>query len=105
MTRLRHQRIAVAAIAAIAAVVAFLAIGQVKRHHRLVKLSYELSEVTAELRQAAEDNRRLRLERSLLLAPERVERLAGELEMIRPAPEQIRRVGPPRHANRELATR
>lgn len=96
---LRHQRIAVVAIIAIAVFAAFVAIAEIKHHHRLIKLSYELSGATVELRRAEEENRRLRLERSLLLAPERIERLAGELGMIRPRPSQIRKL------SAEVATR
>ena len=92
IARARGQRIAVTAIIAAAVLAGFVAVSEVKHHHRLVKLSYDLSEATGELREAEEENRRLRLERSLLLAPERIERLAGELGMIRPEPAQIRRI-------------
>ena len=75
---------------AAAAFAAFIAITEIKRHHRLVQLSYELSERSDELRTLEAENRRLRLERSLLLGPERIERLAKEFGMVRPGPEQIR---------------
>ena len=51
------------------------------------------SEKQDELRAAEEQNRRLRLERALLTAPERIERLAVELGMVHPEPEQIRALG------------
>lgn len=97
-SRLRGQRITLAAIIAVAAFIAFVAISEVKHHHQLVKLSYELSEVTAQLREAEEENRRLRLERSMLLAPDRIERLAGELGMVRPEPSQIHELSGERSA-------
>lgn len=89
----RGPRVAILAMVLAAGFAAFLAVGEIKRHHRLVQLSYDLSEVRQELREAETENRRLRLERSLLLAPERIERLAGELGMVRPGPTQIRKVG------------
>lgn len=84
------QRIAIAAMIVAVASAAFFGVLEVKRHHALIRLSYELSEVGDQAREAEEENRRLRLERSLLSAPDRIERLAGELGMVRPAPEQIR---------------
>ena len=86
----RAQRIAIVAIVAFAVVAAVFGIGQVKRHHELVGLSYELSDVGDKLRNAEAENRRLRLERSLLSSPERLEELAKEIGMVHPSPTQIR---------------
>ena len=47
-----------------------------------------------ELRRLEEENRRLRLERSMLRHPDRIERYAQHLGMIRPDPRQIRVVAP-----------
>lgn len=96
----RASRAAVIALVASAIVATFLGTLQVKRHHELVRLSYELSDVTDELRTADEENRRLRLERSLLTAPARIEPMAADIGMVHPRPDQLRSVGP-----RELATR
>lgn len=96
----RPQRVAVLAMVLAAVFAVFVAVGEVKQHHRLVERSYALSEITAELRDLEVGNRRLRLERSLLLAPGRIEKLAGELGMVRPGSTQIRTVG-----SKELAAR
>lgn len=94
------QRVAVCAMALAAGFAAFLAIGEINRHHRLVEMSYELSGLRDELQVIENDNRRLRLERSLLLSPGRIERLATELGMVRPGPTQIRTAGTPEVARR-----
>lgn len=91
-TPARAQRIAVAAMVAAAASAAFVGVAEVDRHQELIRLSYELSSVSRETREAEEENRRLHLERSLRSAPERIERLATELGMVRPKPEQMRRL-------------
>jgi cell division protein FtsL len=74
---------------------ALIALGtlRVQRQHQLVKLGYELSEATAELRQIHEENRRLRLELSVLTAPERIEQLAEDMGLRPPAPGQVRAIG------------
>jgi cell division protein FtsL len=59
-----------------------------------VRLGYELSAASAELRRVSEENRRLRLEKSVLTDPDRIERLAGNLGMVRPTTDQIRLVTP-----------
>lgn len=96
---LRSRRLAVVAMVLAAASAALFGALEVHRHHELIRISYELSELGDRARAAEEENRRLRLERSLLTSPERIEAMAGELGMIRPAPGQIRRVP------REVATR
>jgi cell division protein FtsL len=70
------------------------ALRHVSRRRDVVRLGYELSAATAQLRHAQEENRRLRLEKSVLTQPDRIEGLAAGLGMIRPGPEQIRAVGP-----------
>ncbi len=100
--RRRAQRTAIIAIVACATIAALFGTLQVKRHHELVGLSYSLSAITDELRVAEEDNRRLRLERSLLTAPSRIERMATELGLVHPEPKQIRVIS---SKQRELASR
>jgi cell division protein FtsL len=89
-SRQRKQRIAVVALVAVAAIAMFFGILQVKRHHELVRISYEISDVTEALREAEAENRRLRLERSLLTSPERLEQLAADIGMVQPGAKQIR---------------
>ena len=86
----RAQRIAIIAIVACAVAAAFFGVLQVKRHHELIRYSYELSEVSESLRNEESENRRLRLERSLLSSPKRLEGLAAELGLVHPSPNQIR---------------
>lgn len=76
----------------LAVAAAFTALGslRVHRQHQVVKLGYELNEASAELRQKHEENRRLRLELSVLTAPDRIERLAEGMGLGPPAPNQIR---------------
>ena len=53
----------------------------------IVRLGYEMGTATREHRQLWEDNRRLRVERSLLRDPARIERLARDkLGMQHPDP-------------------
>jgi cell division protein FtsL len=83
------------AIVLILVAAALIALGtlRVNRQHQLVRLGYELSEATAELRQKREENRRLRLELSVLTAPERIERLAEDMGLRPPAAGQVRALG------------
>ncbi len=76
----------------IAAALAALGTMRVHNQHRLVVLGYELSQATAELREKNEENRKLRLELSVLTAPDRIERLAEGMGLSPPAPGQIRTV-------------
>jgi cell division protein FtsL len=69
---------------------------RVSRHRAVVQLGYELGDAMAELRRLEEEERRLELEEAVLTAPARIEKLAGELGMVRPPPAAIRVVGPPR---------
>ena len=58
---------------------------------KVVRLGYDISELSRERRALDEEHRRLQLERSLLRDPARIERLAREkLGMRRPDPAQLR---------------
>jgi len=85
-----HPRLAIAGLVALAALVTIFGLRQVAHRRAVVRLGYELSAATAELRRLDEQARRLRLEKSVLTNPGRIERLATGLGMVRPAPEQIR---------------
>ena len=78
----------------LAALVAALGIRHVADRRERVRLGYELSAANAELRSTSEENRRLRLEKSVLTDPDRIERLAANLGMVRPGSDQIRVVRP-----------
>jgi cell division protein FtsL len=67
------------------------ATAHVSLRYRVIRAGYELSERTDELRGLEQQNRKLRLELSLLRSPERIERLARDkLGLVRPDPEHIR---------------
>lgn len=97
--RTPQRRVAVVTLLLVAAAVLALALTHVARRHEIVRLGYELSEATDELRAAQREHRRLKVERSLLRHPDRIERLARGLGMTRPEPGQIRVV----HGDHQLA--
>jgi cell division protein FtsL len=85
-----RRRVVIATLLIVTAAVLALGIGHVNRRHEAVRLGYELARETDELRALKEENRRLRLERSMLRHPDRIERHALTLGMARPDPAQIR---------------
>ncbi len=85
-----HPRLAVIALVGMAALATAIGLRHVGHRREVVRLGYELSAATVELRRLDEEARRLRLEKSVLTSPARIERLAAGLGMVRPAPEQIR---------------
>ncbi len=85
-----RRRVAVAVMLIAAAAVMALAVAHVARRHQVVRLGYELAQEADALREVEEENRRLRLERSMLRHPDRIERHAQNLGMKRPDPDQIR---------------
>jgi cell division protein FtsL len=78
----------------VAALLTGLGVQHVSHRRQRVRLGYELSAASAELRRVSEENRRLRLEKSVLTDPDRIERLAANLGMVRPTTDQIRVVRP-----------
>lgn len=95
-----HTKTGVACIALVAAAAMAIGITHVARRHQAVRAGYELSKTTSELRKLQEENRRLRLEKSVLTNPQRIERLAIALGMRHPEAGQVRVVRPQRHAAR-----
>lgn len=85
-----NHRLGVIGLAVLATLCTALGVRHVADRRDIVRVGYELSAATVELRRLEEDNRRLRLERSVLTNPERIERLAAGLGMARPSPDQIR---------------
>jgi len=81
---------------ALVAAIGLIAIGsrRIAGEHQRIRLGYELTKAQAELRDAREENRRLRLEYSVLVSPERIRPLAEALGMHKPVPSQIRVVSP-----------
>jgi len=85
-----HPHLAVLALVGLTALLTALGLRQVGHRRELMRLGYELSAATAELRRLDEESRRLRLEKSVLTGPARIEELAAHLGLVHPAPEQIR---------------
>lgn len=88
--RLEGHRLQVVALVLSAILLALLGIRHVAARQEVLRLGYQLTEASAELRERKEENRRLRLETSVLTSPERIERLARSLGMVSPGPEQVR---------------
>lgn len=93
-SRAQPARVTIAAMVALAVVVTTLALLRVANRHEVVRLGYELSRETDRLDRLRETNRRLELERSTLVAPERIRSLATSLGMVPVPPDQIRVVTP-----------
>ena len=89
-----NQKLAIACMLIALAVVITLGTAHVNRRHVVVRKGYELTNARAKLRKLQEDNRRLRLEKSVLTAPARIERLARSLGMHQPAAGQVRIIRP-----------
>jgi len=83
----------IAGLFILAALLTGLGVTHVAHRRERVRLGYELSAASAELRRVSEENRRLRLEKSVLTDPDRIERLAASVGMVRPSTDQIRVVG------------
>ena len=87
---MRRSRLGVVGLLVLTVLLTAVGLRHVADRRDVVRVGYALSSATAELRRLEEDNRRLRLERSVLTSPARIERLAAGLGMVRPGPEQIR---------------
>jgi cell division protein FtsL len=83
-------RVAVACALIVSALLLAIGVFHVSRQKQILHLGYELSRSRNELRLLREENRRLRVELSVLTNPARIERLARSLGMIEPMEGQIR---------------
>ncbi len=84
------SKMAIAAMIAVAALIALIGVAQVNWRQRVIELGYQLSQATEELTRKQEENRRLRLERSVLTNPDRIATFAQTLGLGQPEPGQIR---------------
>jgi cell division protein FtsL len=100
-----RARVAVACAVIVAAIVLAIGVFHVSRRKEITRLGYRLTDTRKELRLLREDNRRLRVEQSVLTNPERIERLARSLGMIRPMPTEIRVVRAQAQTARALGSR
>jgi len=85
---------AVTSLLILASLLTGFGVQHVANRRERVRLGYELSAASAELRRVSEENRRLRLEKSVLTDPDRIERLSANLGMARPTTDQIRVIRP-----------
>lgn len=83
-------RLAIVAMLVAGAIVTLLGVIHVRNRHKVIRLGYELTRATATLRQLQEENRKLRLEKSVLTSPDRIQRLAKDRGMTPPASGQVR---------------
>ena len=85
------KKSALAALLVMFVSVTAAALAHVSLRMTVVRLGYEMSAAAREHRQLREENRRLRVERSLLRDPARIERLARDkLGMRYPEPTQVK---------------
>jgi cell division protein FtsL len=79
-------------IAMVLAAVALTSVGviRVSRQHEVLRLGYQLSKHSDQVKRLEEARRRLELERATLTAPDRIRRLADQLGMTSVAPDRIR---------------
>lgn len=91
---MRPTRIYVALLVLGAVAIGSMGMVRVHQRHQVIRVGYALSEARNELRDLQEEQSRLRLEESFLASPERIEKLAFSLGMIRATPDQMRIVSP-----------
>ena len=87
-----RARVAVACALILASIALSIGVFHVSRRKQIIRIGYELSEARDQLRQLREQNRKLRVETSVLTNPARIERLARVLGMKRATPNDIRMV-------------
>jgi cell division protein FtsL len=74
---------------------------RVSRQHDVLRLGYELSHKSEQVRQLRETRRQLELEHATLSSPDRIRRFAIQLGMTQVAPDRIRLVS----QKKKVATR
>ena len=80
----------VIAMIVVACTLTSVAVIRVAHQHEVLRLGYQLSRGTDDVRELREARRRLELERATLTAPDRIRHLATELGMTPVAPDRIR---------------
>jgi cell division protein FtsL len=84
------MRVAIAYLLTVAVLMLGIGIIHVHRRHTAVRLGYDLTKASDELRSIREENRKLRLEKSTLTTPARIQHLAEILGMRQPTHSQVR---------------
>lgn len=90
----------VIAMIAIAVAITTVAIVRVSRQHEVLRLGYQLSHESEQVRELREARRRLELEHATLTSPDRIRKLALQLGMVPVAPDKIRVVEPKKVAEK-----
>jgi cell division protein FtsL len=83
-------RARVASLVLVALAVLAVGLVQVASRRAQIRVGYQLSAASSEMREIEEEQRRLQIELSVLTAPERIEGLAKELGMVPASPSDIR---------------
>jgi len=94
-------RSVVIALVAAAVVVTGVCVVRVAHQHDVLRLGFEISRKSEQVRELREARRQLELEYATLTAPDRIRRLATQLGMTTVAPDKIRVV----HAHAEITQR
>lgn len=81
-------------VAIVLLAIALVTIGviRVTRQHEVLRLGFELSKRSEEVRRLRETRRQLELEHATLSSPDRIRRLATQLGMMTVAPDRIRTI-------------
>lgn len=82
----------VVALVLLAVLLTAIGVIRVTRQHEVLRLGFELSKRSEEVRKLRETKRQLELEHAVLSAPDRVRRLATQLGMTTVAPDRIRTI-------------
>ncbi len=88
-------KLAIVAMLIAAGAVVALGIIHVRTRHQVIQLGYKLTKANAKLRALQEENRRLRVEKSVLTSPDRIQRLARDRGMAPPATGQVKVISIP----------
>ncbi len=94
------MRAVVIALVLLAAALTAVGVIRVSRQHDVLRLGYDLSRKSEDVRKLRETRRQLELEHATLSAPERIRRFALQLGMTQVPPDRIRVVGPGKVAAR-----
>lgn len=86
-------RSVVIALVLVAAMLTCVGLVRVNRQHDVLRLGYELSKKSEQVRKLHETKRQLELEHATLSSPERIRRLAIQLGMTPVSPDKIRVIG------------
>ena len=94
------MRAVVIALVLLAGALTAVGLIRVSRQHDVLRLGYELSRKSEQVRQLRETRRQLELEHATLSSPDRIRRFATQLGMTPVPPDRIRVIAPKKVATR-----